>query len=389
MKKNSELKIAVVADWLVTYAGSEKVLSEILQIFPEADLFSVVDFLSEDDRKKIGDKKATTTFIQKLPLARKKYRTYLPFMPFAIEQLDLHEYDVIISSSHAVAKGIIVGPDQLHISYIHSPIRYAWDMQDSYLKESGLSHGLKSFLARLMLKKIRDWDYRTANGVDYFISNSDFIGRRIWRVYRRTSTTIYPPVDVNYYRLDESVEKKDFYLTASRLVAYKKTALIVKAFTKMPDKRLVVIGKGPEYDKIKQLAAGHDNIKILGYQPDDVLRKYMREAKAFVYAALEDFGIVPVEAQSAGTPVIALGKGGTAETVLSGTNHTDTGVVFYEQTTAAIIEAIQKFENSHNIATATEIAKNASKFSQEEFEKKLKDFILSKIRESGVTESIQ
>ncbi|RZA26676.1 MAG: glycosyltransferase family 4 protein, partial [Proteobacteria bacterium] len=223
------MKIAIVHDWLVTYAGAEKVLASMLKIWPDADLFSVIDFLSDEDRKHLGGKRATTTFIQRLPKARTRYQKYLPLMPMAIEQLDLSGYDLILSSSHAVAKGVLTGPNQLHISYVHSPIRYAWDLQHQYLREANLLAGIKSKVARMILHYMRMWDQRTAAGVDEFISNSQFIGRRIDKAYRRPSTVIYPPVDTTGFNLQ--TEKQDFYLTAQRMVPYKKVPMMVEAFS--------------------------------------------------------------------------------------------------------------------------------------------------------------
>jgi glycosyltransferase involved in cell wall biosynthesis len=370
------LKVAIVHDWLVTYAGAEKVLTEILKVYPEADIFSLVDFFNDKDREKIMGKRSRTTIIQKFPLAKKKYRNYLSFMPYAIEQLDLSAYDLIISSSHAVAKGILTSPHQLHISYVHSPIRYAWDMQHQYLKEANLEKGLKSFFVRKMLKKIRDWDYRTANGVDYFISNSDFIGKRIWKVYRRESTTIYPPVDVNDFEYNDLTVKEDFYLTASRMVPYKKIDLIVEAFSEMPDKKLVVIGTGPDFEKIKAKAT--KNVVLLGYQSFEVLREHMQKAKGFVFAAEEDFGITPVEAQACGTPVIAFGKGGSLETVRGLHQEDPTGVFFQEQTVNSVKEAINKFEDNIELLKAENCRKHALGFSPEHFKTNLKNFVESK-----------
>lgn len=366
------MKIAIVHDWLVTIAGAEKVLAEIIALYPDADLFSMVDFLSDSERKALSGKVAKTSFIQALPKARTKYRSYLPLMPLAVEQLDLSAYDLIISSSHAVAKGVITGPDQLHICYCHSPIRYAWDMQSQYLKEAGLTKGLKSWVARILLHRIRNWDYRTANGVDYFISNSDYISRRIWKVYRRESETIYPNVSVDDFKV--VAEKEDFYLTASRMVPYKKMDLIVSAFSRMPDKQLVVIGDGPQFDKVKASAAA--NVKILGYQEFQVLRDHMQRAKAFVFAAEEDFGIVPVEAQACGTPVIAFGKGGALETVLDG----KTGVLFHEQTEQAICAAVARFEADFQADTLL-IRAHAESFSQKVFQKKFRNFVSEKVME--------
>ncbi|WP_163024653.1 glycosyltransferase, partial [Pseudomonas viridiflava] len=238
------MRIAIVHDWLVTYAGAERVLASLINIWPEADLFAVIDFLSDEDRAHLHGKVATTTFIQNLPNARKRYQRYLPLMPLAIEQLDLSGYDLIISSSHAVAKGVLSGPDQLHISYIHSPIRYAWDLQHQYLREAGLNTGIKGRLARLILHYIRLWDQRTSAGVDAFIANSGFIGARICKAYRRESTVIFPPVDTLGFTANGT--RGDFYFTASRMVPYKRMPMIVEAFAAMPDKRLIMIGDGPD-----------------------------------------------------------------------------------------------------------------------------------------------
>jgi glycosyltransferase involved in cell wall biosynthesis len=370
------VKIAIVHDWLVTYAGAEKVLEKLLDLYPDADLFSTVDFLPEGKREFIKNKPVQTTFIQRLPLASKKYRTYLPFMPLAIEQLDLSKYDVVISSSHAVAKGVITGPNQLHISYVHSPIRYAWDMQHQYLKESGLDRGLKSIAAKWILHNIRLWDYRTANGVDYFLANSNFIAKRIWKTYRRESEVVYPPVDIEAFEF--CGEKEDYYLTASRMVPYKKMDLIVEAFSKMPDKKLIVIGDGPDYKKIQSKAGG--NVTLLGYQPFSVLKEHMQKAKAFVFAAEEDFGIIPVEAQACGTPVIAYGKGGAKETVRGlGKQEGPTGIFFEEQTVASLMEAVRAFESEGHRIDYKRCRENAERFSPEIFASQVKSFVDSKI----------
>lgn len=365
------MKIAVVCDWLVTYAGAEKVLEQILNIYPEADLFALVDFLDEDKRDFIKHKKVTTSFIQKLPKAKTKYRSYLPLMPLAIEQLDLSAYDLIISSSHCVAKGILTGPSQVHISYVHSPIRYAWDLQHQYLREAGLNKGLKGWIAKAILHYMRIWDTRTSNGVDHFIANSEFIAKRIWKCYRRKADVIYPPVDVEAFEYCD--KKDDFYVTASRMVPYKKMDLIVEAFTKMPDKKLVVIGTGPDFNKIKAIADGHDNIKLMGYQPFEVLKDYMQRAKAFVFAAEEDFGITPVEAQACGTPVIAYGRGGTLETVRGfNQKNNPTGIFFDKQDNRSLIEAINLFEQNIDNFNHEDCRDNALSFSINRFKEVLK-----------------
>lgn len=356
------VRIAIVHDWLVTYAGAERVLEQIIACFPEADLFSVVDFLG-DDRDFLRGKSVTTSFVQKLPKARTKYRAYLPLMPIAIEQLDVSEYDVVISSSHAVAKGVLTGPDQTHISYVHSPIRYAWDLQHQYLQQSRLTNGVKSALARIILHYIRNWDIRTSNSVDKFIANSDFIARRIRKVYQREADVIFPPVDVESFVVREV--KEDFYLTASRMVPYKKIDLIVDAFARMPDRRLVVIGDGPDMKKIRAKATV--NVEIMGYQPFDVLRDRMQRAKAFVFAAEEDFGISVVEAQACGTPVIAFGKGGALETVRELGCVRPTGMFFAKQCAESIIAAVEDFEAHQSHFVAANCRANAERFSSTTF----------------------
>ncbi|MDF2569223.1 MAG: alpha-D-mannose-alpha(1-6)phosphatidyl myo-inositol monomannoside transferase [Sporomusa sp.] len=369
------MKTAIIHDWLVTYAGAERVLEQILKIYPNADIFSIVNFLPECDRSFIVHKQVRTSFIQTLPLVQKMYRNYLPLMPLAIEQFDLSSYDLIISCSHAVAKGVITGPNQLHICYIHTPIRYAWDLQHQYLKEAGLERGIKGMLARGILHYIRNWDYRTANGVDYFVANSRFIARRVWKVYRREADVIYPPVDVEKFTL--SNETEGFYLTASRMVPYKKIDLIVEAFNQMPDKRLIVIGDGPDYSKIKSKAG--KNVEFLGFKSTDVLKEYMQKARSFVFAAEEDFGITPVEAQACGTPVIAYGKGGALETINGIDCDKPTGVFFASQTVEALMEAVQLFEADIAKFKADDCRDNALRFSSERFRQEFSSFVNNKI----------
>jgi glycosyltransferase involved in cell wall biosynthesis len=370
------MKIAIVHDWLVTYAGAERVLEQMLICFPHADVFSMVDFLDDQQRGFLQGKRAKTSFVQRLPWAKSKYRSYLPLMPLAVEQLDMSAYDVVISSSHAVAKGVLVGPDQLHVCMCYSPIRYAWDMQHQYLKESGLDAGIKGWLARWLLHKIRLWDVRTANGVDHFIAISEFIARRIQKAYRRDSQVMYPPVDVAGFELQTN--KETFYLTASRMVPYKKLSLIVQAFAQMPDKQLVVIGDGPDFEKIKALAPA--NMQVLGYQSDAVLKDHMQRARAFVFAAEEDFGITPVEAQACGTPVIAFGKGGALETIRGLDNVQPTGVFFTEQSVPSLVDAVHLFEANMDRITPQACRANAMRFSQERFRKEFTEFVTAKYR---------
>ena len=372
------MRVAIVHDWLVTYAGAERALEQILTLYPEADLFSLVDFLPPGQRGFILDKPVKTSFIQSLPFSRKKYRSYLPFMPFAIEQFDLSGYDVVISSSHAVAKGVLTNARQLHVCYCYTPIRYAWDLHFQYLREAKLDRGLKGLAARMVLHYIRMWDVTTANRVDRYIGISHYIAKRITKIYGKEAAVIYPPVDIATYV--PQAGKEGYYLTASRMVPYKKMDLIVEAFTSMPDKKLVVIGDGPDLQKIRAKAGS--NVKLLGYQPTSVMKEHLQKAKAFVYAAEEDFGIVTVEAQACGTPVIAFGKGGSLETInplraAGSNNDTDrpTGIFFYEQTVEALKAAVQQFERSHQIFDAKHMRSNAERFSTERFNKEFKAFM--------------
>lgn len=367
--KYSFMKVAIIHDWLVNLGGAERVLEEILTMYPEAEVFTIVDFLTGSQRDFLAGHKVHTSFIQKLPFARSKYRSYLPFMPYAIEQFNMSGFDLIISSSHSVAKGVITGPEQKHICMCYSPMRYAWDMQEQYLQDAGISKGIRGLLIRWILHYVRRWDVRTANGVDEFIAISDFIAQRIWKVYRRESTVIHPPVDTVRFTLQ--TEKQDYYLSVSRLVPYKRIDEIVKAFTAMPDKRLVVIGEGPDFKKLKEIAG--DNVELLGYQPDRVVEDYLKGAKAFIFAAEDDFGIAPVEALACGTPVIAFGRGGARETVRGfGEADTPTGIFFSEQKAGSILDAVNVFEEHINEFSAASCRENAMEFAVPVFEERLR-----------------
>lgn len=355
------MKIAIVHDWLVTDAGAEKVLRAIIDLYPDADMFSIVDFLSSNDRETVlNGKFVKTSFIQKLPYARKYFRNYLALFPYAVESFNFTSYDLIISSSWAFAKGIKKHQNQIHICYCYTPIRYAWDLYDEYT--SNLKQP-KKFIVKQILRYIQKWDIKTLDSVDYFIADSKFVQERISRIYNRSSHLIYPPVDVNSFKLCE--KKENFYLTASRLVSYKKTKLIVEAFNTIPQKKLVVIGDGKEYENIKKIAK--ENITILGYQDKEIMIDYMQRACAFIYGAVEDFGIVPIEAMSCGTPVIALNQGGTKETVIDG----KTGIHFDTQEIQSIISAVKRFESLDFDAKL--ISKHAKKYTN--FKSEFKIFV--------------
>lgn len=361
------MRVALVHDWFTVYAGAERVVEQMLRVLPQADVYALVDFLDGEERKFLQGKPVRTSFIQGLPKARKAYRKYLPLMPLAVEQFNLRGYDLVLSSSHAVAKGVISDPDTLHVSYIHSPPRYVWDLQHQYLEEAALSKGLKGALARGLLHYLRLWDSLAGQRPDILVANSQYIARRIQKAYRRNAEVIYPPVDTDAFAVEQN--KGGFYLTASRMVPYKRIDLIVEAFAQMPNRKLVVIGDGPEFPKVQAKAKGASNVQLLGYQPFEVLRDYMQKARAFVFAAEEDFGIAPVEAQACGTPVIAFGKGGAAETVIPG----ETGIFFSEQSVRSLIAAVEEFERLSFDPLG--IRKNAERFSVERFQREFVSLI--------------
>jgi glycosyltransferase involved in cell wall biosynthesis len=362
--------IAVIHEWLVTRAGSEKVVEQLLAVFPEADLFSLVKFLVADTPPLIPPQtKIQTSFIQRLPFAKKHFRQYLPLMPLAIEQFDLSPYDIVLSSNHAVAKGVITRADQLHISYVHTPIRYAWDLQQQYLQQANLQAGLKGAITRLILHYIRLWDSAAAHRVDCYIANSHFVRRRIWKTYRRPATVIYPPVAIHRFRWQQP--RDDFYLTVSRCVPYKRVDLTVEAFNRL-GKPLVVIGDGEGMADLQQRAKA--NITFLRNPSDAVVSEHMERCRGFIFPAVEDFGITVVEAQAAGAPVIAYGKGGCAETVLDG----KTGILFARQTVADLVEAVQHFEARHADFHRDLIRQHAENFSEPRFREQILAYLSEK-----------
>ena len=368
-----EVKYALVHEWLTPKAtgGSELVVKEILKHI-NADLYALIDFESRNPESYFYQRQIGKTFLQYLPLARNGVQKYLPLLPIAVEQFDLRKYDVILSSSHAVAKGVLTTPYQLHICYCHTPMRYAWDLTFDYLNGSKVGKGIPGIFTRYILHRLREWDVISANRVDYFIANSQHTARRIWRCYRRQAEVIYPPVNVEKFLFKS--QKQDFYLTVCRLVSYKKISLIVRAFNQL-GRRLIVIGSGGELSQLRYLAKS--NVKIMGWQPEEVVVQYMSEAKGFIYAACEDFGMALVEAQACGTPVIAYGVGGATETVLDMRKYPDsaTGLLFAEQTEKALMEAVEFFESSQGYFQPEIIRKQADKFSQTVFQKHYLSFV--------------
>lgn len=354
---SGDARAAVVHDWLPVYAGAERVLEHILAVLPRPTLYTLLDFLPPTQREFLAGAPVHTSFIQRLPLARTRYRYYLPLAPLAIEQFDLSPYDVVVSSSYVVAKAALTSADQFHLSYVHSPVRYAWDLHAEHVRHAG--RGPRGLVARLVLHYLRMFDAVAASRVDAFVANSHNVARRIWKTYRRPCDVVHPPVDTDRFTPYE--HKEDYYVTVSRLVPYKRVDLIVEAFSSRRDRELIVIGDGPDLARIRRMAG--PNVSVLGYQPFDVVRHYLQRARAFVFAAEEDFGIAPVEAQACGTPVIALGRGGSRETVLEG----ETGVFFPEQSPEALLAALAAFERSRERLEPGRIREHAERFSSARF----------------------
>ncbi len=364
------MRVAIVHDWLYTIGGAERVLQGMLRCFPGADLFCLFDFLPEPDRARIGYTTSRTSFLQRIPFLRRHHRIFLPLMPLAVEQLDLRGYDVVISSSYAVAKGVLTGPDQLHVSYVHSPMRYAWDLQEDYLEESRMTRGIFGWLSRLLLHGIRVWDVRTAHGVDFYVANSRYVARRIRKLYGAEATVIHPPVRVPQNLPD--APKDDFFLSACRLVSYKNVRAVIEAFAHLPDQHLIVVGDGPEFAALRALAG--PNVRMLGFVDDAELADLMQRARALVFAAREDFGIAPLEAQALGTPVIALGRGGARETVVTD-GPSPTGIFFDTPTPEAIAWAIRRFIDSPNRIMPAQCHAHAKRFSEARFDREFGAFV--------------
>ncbi|HXX86226.1 MAG TPA: glycosyltransferase [Casimicrobiaceae bacterium] len=377
-------RIAIVHDWLDRWRGGENVLAEIVHVYPQADLFSLVDFLADSSRARLGGKRARTSFLQRLPGARFYFRAMLPLFPRAIESLDVSGYDIVISSSHAVAKGVRSANSQLHICYCHTPMRYVWDLREQYLGPLGLDSGLRGKLIRRALDRLRDWDRRSSDRVTHFIANSEYIRSRIARCYDRDATVIYPPVDVRFFNPGEVVcapAARNYYLTASRWVPYKRVDLIVAAFRELPERRLVVVGAGPEAIRVR--AAAGPNVEFTGEVAPERLRELLRGARGFLFAAEEDFGILPVEAQACGTPVIAFGRGGSLETVRGPECARRTGLFFSEQSASAIAAAVRKYEAIRVDFDPVDCRTNAQRFAVDRFRTELGEFVARAWRESA------
>jgi glycosyltransferase involved in cell wall biosynthesis len=372
MRDNSRqpLRVAIVHYWLINMRGGEKVLEALCELFPEADIFTHVydpNAMSERIRKH----KVYTTFIQKLPGARKHYQKYLPFMPMALEGLDLSAYDLVISSESGPAKGVIVRPDAVHVCYCHSPMRYIWDQYTQYKNAAGP-------MARMAMpwvaSSLRQWDVTSAARVDHFIANSKAVARRIRKYWRRDAEVIAPPVDVS--RLDAACERDDFYLHVGELVPYKRADIAIRACS-MLDRRLIVVGDGPELKRLKKIAG--PTVEFLGRLPDQLLYDHYARCRALLFPGEEDFGIVPVEAMAAGAPVIAFGRGGSEDTIIDG----HTGVTFREQSVASMLSAIVEFEMEEDQFSATNIAAHAHKFERNVFKDRFAQSIRAVLARHG------
>ena len=363
-------RIAIINDWLTTLGGGEQIVASLWEIWPEAPAYTLVYDPDGPCRDFTAGKRIQTSFIQSLPGAKRNHRRYLPLMPLAVEQFNTSNHDILISISHAVAHGVLPQADQLHINYICIPIRYAWHLYHDYLQGSGLTQGVRGWTARLILHYLRLWDLNAANRVDTFVAISNWVRENVWRAYRRPAEVIYPPVDVASFEIYEKKEK--YYVTISRLVPYKRVDMIIEAFKDLPDCKLIVVGDGPDLAKLRSIAT--ENVEFLGFLPFNEMNEVLGKARALVYAAVEDFGIAPLEAQACGTPVIAYGKGGILETVLEG----ETGFFYRKQNPESLVKAIQTFEaGNYNLDIQT-LRENAERFSKERFQKQFALFVEQK-----------
>ena len=360
------MNIALVHDWLTNVAGAERVLLTLHEIYPEAPIYTSV--FDPKKAKPFADLNIKTSVLQKFPLLKKHRELLVPLTPFAFENINLSKYDVVISSTTFAAKGVITKPETVHICYCHTPTRYLWMPELDPRSDSGNF----SWLRKKIRPKLLEWDKAAAQRVDYYISNSDYTGRRIKKFYNRNSVTVYPPVDVNRFKIAGADRVKDHYLFVSRLVGYKRCDIVVEAFNKL-GLPLKIIGSGPEKKRLQKIAKS--NIEFLGFLSDDELRKYYEEAKAFIFAAEEDFGIVPVEAMSAGRPVIAFGRGGAKETVVPGI----TGEFFENQSWESLAEVVKTF--NHDKYNPETIRKHAKQFSEERFKKEFRATVEKMVEE--------
>ncbi len=366
------MRTAVIHDWLTTYAGAERALKSILKTVPEPELYTLINAFGVNELKSLGVERVKTSFLNLIPKVERLYKNLLPFMPLAVEQFDLSKYDLIISSSHAVAKGIIKRPQQLHICYCYTPIRYAWDLYHQYMESI---NPLLRPLASLFLHYVRLWDLSSSHRVDHFVAISRHVARRIWNTYRRRAKVIYPPVDVDKFKVNYA-PREDFFVCVARNVPYKKLNLLIEAFKGLPSKKLILIGRGTE-----KLTGLSRNVEALGEIGREGLKRCLAEARAFIYVAEEDFGISMVEALACGTPVIAYHKGGASEIVEDGKN----GVLFKEQSVSDIQQALVRFEQVEKLLSRDYIRESSERFSRERFEREFSEFLYRKLKSHRLT----
>ena len=382
------IKIALVHDWFLkkSISGAEKMTSLIDNIlksnFSTPDLFCIVESISNTNKNLFKNRKLNTTFIQNLPFGKTNVQNYLPLIPYAIEQIDLRNYDLIVSSSHCAAKAVLTSPDQIHISYVHTPMRYAWDQMNTYIASSKLSKFGFEIIFRYLLFKLRQWDSQTGSRPDYLIANSSFTAKRIKKYWGLNSTVIHPAINTKRFNFKKN--RGDFYLSVNRLVANKRIDLLIKSFNKL-NLPLVIVGDGIEYKKLKKIS--NKNIKLLGNQPDEIVEDLMSRCRAFVYSGIEDFGIAPVEAMASGAPVIALRKGGILDSVSCITDHSEkdysTGVLFDNQTVEDIVDTVSWFEDKKIWKKFDPKTLNhlSQRFSEENFSRRFLQFTNESIKE--------
>jgi len=377
------MKVALVHDWLTGMRGGEKVLEVFCELFPDAHLYTLLHNRGSLSNT-IEGMDIRTSFIQKLPLIKKKYRYILPIFPTAIERFDLRGYDLVLSSSHCVAKGVITGADTLHICYCFTPMRYIWDLYSLYFGKTRAGV-ITRIATSLVLNYLRKWDLESSKRVDKFVAISRYIAERIKKNYGRDSDLIYPPVDCSYFK--PGLTNDGFYLMVSPLAPNKRVDLAVEAFNTI-GLPLIVIGSGQEEKKLEKLAG--KNIELMGWQPDEIVREHYANCKALIFPGVEDFGIVPLEAQACGKPVIAYGKGGALETIVpldenikneKEQSSSATGMFFYEQTAESLANAVARFEDVQGQFNWQAIRKNAESFDRVIFKEKIRDYIDQKYKE--------
>lgn len=363
-------RVAIIHDWLIDFAGSERVLEQILHLFPHADLFTLVNHMPSHDLQRLQFRTINTSFLQCAPGIAKHLSKYLPLMPLAIEQFDLTGYDLIISSSHCVAKGVIVPPDALHLCYCHSPMRYAWDMQSVYLRTENLWSGPSSWFARATFHYLRQWDSRTGHGVDAFAANSDFVAKRILKSYRRDAAVIHPPVELctTAVPVPFASRRANQLVTLGRLVGYKNVELMCQAMERLPEHHLTVIGDGPLKSHLIKIAP--NNVQFVGHLPSSDAQDLIRHAQGFLFCAVEDFGIAPVEALGLGTPVIAPSRGGARDYIQAGEN----GIFISELNATGVAHAISELGSSPTI-TPERCRESSQRFSSTHFKSRLGEWV--------------